>query len=146
MATIKRFEDLEVWKKARIIAQRVWGLTKQGSFARDFELRDQINRASGSVMDNIAEGFERDGRNEFKQHLSISKGSCGEVRSQMYRALDRGHITTAEFEDVAPMLIEESAMLRSLIAYLRTSEFSGHKFSEPDPPVYGNDLADEETL
>ena len=93
MATIKRFEDLEIWQKARVLCNTIYPLTITGSFERDFKLRDQINGSSGSVMDNIAEGFELDGKNEFRQFLSISKGSCGEVRSQLYRALDRNHIT-----------------------------------------------------
>ena len=100
MATIQKFEDLEVWKKSRILCNSIYPLTTIGSFERDFKLRDQINASSGSVMDNISEGFERDGKNEFKQFLSIAKGSCGEVRSQLYRALDRNHINEDQFKDL----------------------------------------------
>ncbi len=81
MATIKQFEDLEIWQKARIIYQKVVALTKKSSFEKDFRFRSQIKAAAGSVMDNIAEGFERDSRLEFINFLSISKGSCREVRS-----------------------------------------------------------------
>ncbi len=81
MATIHRFEDLEIWQKGRTLCNAIYPLTLNGSFEKDFKLRDQINGSSGSVMDNIAEGFERDGKNEFRQFLSIAKGSCGEVRS-----------------------------------------------------------------
>jgi four helix bundle protein len=88
MATIRRFEDLNVWQKARDLSKVIYLKSIKGSFSKDFALKDQINAASGSVMDNIAEGFERDGRLEFIQFLSYSKGSAGEVRSQLYRAYD----------------------------------------------------------
>ena len=83
------YEDLKIWQKARKLAKDIHSTAIGGPFAKDCGLRDQINRSSGSVMDNIAEGFERDGRQEFIQFLSISKGSAGEVRSQLYRALNR---------------------------------------------------------
>lgn len=88
MATILRFEDLEVWQKAREISKYVFLLTNKDNFSRDFSLKDQINRSCGSAMDNIAEGFERDGNKEFINFLTISKGSVGEIRSQTYRAFD----------------------------------------------------------
>lgn len=97
MATIKSFEDILAWQKARILANRIYGLSCTGSFESDFKLRNQINGSSGSIMDNIAEGFERDGKREFIQFLSIAKGSAGEVRSQLYRALDRKHINEPTF-------------------------------------------------
>jgi len=93
MATIQRFEDLEVWKLARELAFDIYTTTLKGTFAKDNDLKWQIRKSSGSVMDNIAEGFERDGRKEFIQFLSISNGSVGESRSQLYRALDRKHLT-----------------------------------------------------
>src|SRR5687768_6908012 len=92
MATIRSFEDLEVWKKAREFSGKIYDLTCQGSFAKDYSLKDQINKSSGSVMDNIAEGFERGGNKELITFLSYSKGSVGEARSQLYRAFDRKHI------------------------------------------------------
>ena len=92
MATIKSFEEIEAWRKARVLSKEIFELTQKGSFSKDFSLRDQINRSSGSIMDNIAEGFERGGNTEFIQFLSIAKGSAGEVCSQIYRAHDRNHL------------------------------------------------------
>ena len=83
MAKIKRFEDIESWKKSRELAKSVYRITLNQRFARDFGLRDQIRRASVSILSNIAEGFERDGDKEFIQFLSLAKGSCGEVRAQL---------------------------------------------------------------
>ncbi|TAL58343.1 MAG: four helix bundle protein [Bacteroidetes bacterium] len=132
MATIKRFDDLEVWQKARELCTLIYPLTLKDSFARDFKLRDQINGSAGSIMNNIAEGFERDGKGEFRQFLSISKGSCGEVRSQLYRAIDRNHISRDEFQKCFALAEETSKKLSSFIAYLNTSEIRGLKFrTEP---------------
>ena len=128
MATIKRFEDLEVWQKAHELCNLIYPLTLKDSFARDFKLRDQINDSSGSVMDNIAEGFERDGKGEFKQFLSISKGSCGEVRSQLYRAIDRKYISQEEFQKCFSLAEEISKKLGSFINYLNSSEIKGLKY------------------
>ncbi len=85
---IDKFEDLEIWQEARELCRYVFKLTSTGLFNKDYKFRDQIRSSSGSVMDNIAEGFERGGNKEFAQFLSIAKGSCGETRSQSYRALD----------------------------------------------------------
>jgi four helix bundle protein len=95
MAAIQRLEDLA---KARELCQDVYRITNYELFSRDYRLRDQINASSGSVIDNIAEGYQRNGNKEFVQFLSIAKGSCGEVRSQLHRALDRKYIHQAEFD------------------------------------------------
>lgn len=90
MSRIERFEDIEAWKKARELTKRIYEITDRGNLARDFGLKDQIKRSSISIMSNIAEGFERDGDNEFRQFLSIAKGSVGELKAQLYVALDAG--------------------------------------------------------
>ena len=97
---VTRFEELTVWKRARVFNREVYKLTRRKEFARDFAMIDQMRRASLSVMNNIAEGFERYRRNEFLQYLSTSKGSAGEVRSMLYAALDVGHIDAQTFESL----------------------------------------------
>ena len=128
MATIRRFEDLEVWQLARKQCQMVYEATQNPSFRQNFSLRDQIERSSGSVMDNIAEGFDRDGNKEFIHFLSIAKGSNSEVRSQLYRALDRKHISEEEFNKMAKLNKEIGVKLNKLMQYLKNSDIKGKKF------------------
>ena len=128
MAKIERFEDLEVWQEARELCKIVNSLTKKTSFCKDFELVRQIERSSGSVMDNIAEGYERDGNKEFCQFLSFSKGSCGEVRSQSYRALDKKHITQEEFNNLYSKALLISKMLSGFMNFLKKSGVKGIKY------------------
>jgi len=97
MAGIQKFEEMQAWQKARELTAGIYELTRTGEFAKDYALRDQIRRAAISVMSNLAEGFERSSRQEFHQFLSIAKGSCAEVRSQLYTALDAGLIDPEEF-------------------------------------------------
>jgi len=130
MATIRKFEDLDVWQKACHLAKRVWDLTQKGSFAKDYKLKDQINDACGSVMDNIAEGFERGGNNEFRYFLWISKGSSGEIRSQAHRARHRGHITEDEFTEIWTEANDIGKMLHGLLDSIRQSNYKGRKFKE----------------
>ena len=127
MAAIKDFEDLECWKKARILCQLIYEATRSSSFARDFSLKDQILRASGSVMDNIAEGFERGGNKEFIHFLFIAKASCAEVKSQLYRASDRGHMNQSTFNDNYTLAKEVSKLIQGLISYLSKSTRKGYK-------------------
>ncbi len=117
MGKVERFEDLIAWQKARVLATDIYQVTRQGDFAKDFGLRDQIQRAAVSTMSNIAEGFERGGRGEFHQFLKIAKASCAEVRSQLYIALDIGYLSEAEFET----LIEKAEEVGRIIGGLRTS-------------------------
>ncbi len=98
MATVKKFEDLEIWQEARKLSKDIIRIAKETDLKNHFRLRDQIKASSGSVMDNIAEGFERDGNLEFRQFLSIAKGSAGESRSQLYRFFDNNYITIDELQ------------------------------------------------
>lgn len=135
MSIVQKFEDLKVWQKARKLNLELYQLTNKGEFAKDFGLREQIRRASVSILSNIAEGFERNGNKEFKQFLSISKGSAAEVRAQLYVARDLNYINETEFNDAMSDLLEISKMLNGLITYLKTTELKGNKFME-DEAVY----------
>ena len=130
MARIDSFEDLEVWKSARELAKEIYRLTQKEHFSKDYSLKDQINKSAGSIMDNIAEGFERGGNKEFSQFLFIAKGSCGEVRSQLYRAFDRKHIDEIEFESAKTKAVDVSKQLSGFISYLKKSEIKGTKYAK----------------
>jgi four helix bundle protein len=125
--TIKRFEDLESWKKARTLTRQIYEISGTGAFSRDFALRDQVRRASVSVMSNIAEGFERDGNREFAQFLAMAKGSVGELKSQFYIALDAGFIDDSEFTALYGQADEIGKLIAGLRRYLLQSELRGKK-------------------
>lgn len=112
MATIKRFEDLELWQISRQLCKEVCKLAERNEFGRDLKLKMQIKGSSGSVVDNIAEGFEREGNAEFKQALYISKGSAGETRSQLYRAFDQEMISEEELKNLKERYIALSVKLK----------------------------------
>jgi len=118
MVKIKRFEDIEAWKKARELTQEIYAVSNEGSFARDFGLRDQIRRAAVSVISNIAEGFERGGDVEFRRFLSIAKGSAGEVKAQLYVALDVGLINQDQFDSLYRMATEVGNLIGGFMRYL----------------------------
>ena len=128
---VRYFEDLEVWKEGRRLTNRIYDVTEDARFSRDFGLRDQIRRAAVSIMSNIAEGFERGGNQEFLQFLYIAKGSCGEVRSQLYVALDRWYIGQNEFNELFKSFKKLSVMISNLIDYLKSSRMKGEKFKKP---------------
>jgi four helix bundle protein len=127
MATIKSFEEIESWKLARELSKKVGKIIDSGRFKKSFRLIDQIEGSSGSIMDNIAEGFERGTRAEFTQFLGYAKGSCGEFRSQLYRALDRQYITRKEFDELIDMAKKTSGYLQKFIEYLLNSEIAGSR-------------------
>jgi len=141
MATIRRFEDLEIWQQARLLCKVVFEMVNHESFSRDFKLINQMNGSSGSVMDNIAEGFDRGSRKEFILFLGIASGSCGEVKSQLYRAADRRYISNDEFNSAFNLADELSRKINGLIIYLNSSEITGQRFKnrvgEPESE-YGN--------
>ena len=127
MSRIERFEDIEAWRKARELTKEIYALTNDGPFARDFGLRDQIRRAVVSIMSNIAEGFERGSNKEFIQFLYIVKGSAGEVRAQLYVALDQAYINQETFNQLNKNVVETIRMVSGLISYLNRSSFKGEK-------------------
>lgn len=128
MAKIERFEDLEIWQLAREICKDVWAIIQNTTLQKDYKLREQINGASGSIMDNISEGFERDGNREFINFLSIAKASCGETRSQLYRCLDRNHIDEETFKKISEKAILNSRKIKSFMIYLKNSGIKGSKY------------------
>ena len=117
MAKIERFEDLQAWKKARALTRSIYETTKHGTFGQDYGLSRQIQRASVSIMSNIAEGFERRTPSEFCQFLTIAKASCAELRSQLYVALDVGYLSQDMFDELS----EQADEVARIISGLRTS-------------------------
>jgi four helix bundle protein len=130
MATIEKFEDIIAWQKGRELTRQIYRHSRQPEFARDFALKDQIRRAAISITSNIAEGFERGGNQEFLQFLSISRGSCGAVRSQLYVALDENYVTESEFRDLYDLSQEVGRTLDGFMSYLRTSNIRGRKYQD----------------
>ena len=128
MAKFKKFEEIEAWRKARILSSMIYHETNKESFKRDFVLIKQIRRSSGSIMDNIAEGFERGGNKEFIQFLYISKGSAAETKSQLYRAFDQNYISKDGFNKYYDLTNEIGYMIGKLIQYLKNSGYKGVKF------------------
>ncbi|SHH49784.1 four helix bundle protein [Flavobacterium defluvii] len=128
MARIDKFEDLEIWKKARELCQYVELLIQTTTLKTNYSLKDQIDRSSGSVMDNIAEGFERNGNREFIQFLSVAKGSVGEVKSQSYRAFDKKLISEEQHLKLNEMAEIEKNRIGAMMNYLRNCEIKGLKF------------------
>jgi four helix bundle protein len=128
MATFKKFEEIEAWQKARELTKRVYKISRTTSFARDFGLKDQIRRASVSIMSNIAEGYDRSGTGEFIQFLATAKGSAAEVKCQLYVALDQSYIDQATFVELTRLAAETGNMIGGLINYLRRSGLKGTRY------------------
>ena len=128
MATFKKFEEIEAWQKARELTKRIYKISRATSFARDFGLKDQIRRASVSIMSNIAEGYDRSGTGEFIQFLATAKGSAAEVKCQLYVALDQSYIDQRTFVELTSLAAETGNMIGGLINYLRRSGLKGTKY------------------
>ena len=127
MATIKRFEDIESLKLGKELCSRIGKHIDEGKFKRNYRLIDQMEGSSGSIMDNIAEGFERGTKGEFILFLGYAKGSSGEFRSQLYRALNRGYITQIEFDELYSFGTSISGKLQKFIEYLLKTEIAGSR-------------------
>lgn len=134
MATFRQFEDILAWQKARELVARIYQVSMVGNFSRDFAMRDQMRRACLSIPSNIAEGFERGGRKEFILFLGHAKGSCGEVRSQLYHALDQAYLDETTWRELHEACLGISRLLDGLMQYLQQTEIPGRKFSASAQP------------
>ncbi len=130
MATIKRFEDLEIWQLARELNIKVHPILEKLDESRSYALKGQLDGSAGSVMDNISEGFERDGNREFIQFLAISKGSLGEARSQLYRAFDRKFVGKESFDVLQADCLLLAGKIAAFMTYFNNSDFKGNKFKK----------------
>lgn len=128
MAAVRDFEELAIFQKARELSKKIYPVTQRGEFKYDSRFVQQIRAAAGSIMDNIAEGFERTGNKEFLNFLYIAKGSCGEVRSQLIRANDVGYLTPAEYEDLYSDCRKLSASIMNFIKEIKASDITGAKY------------------
>lgn len=130
MATFNSFEDIETWKLSRIYCNEIYKLSSAGEFSKDFALKNQIRRSSGSVMDNIAEGFRRSGNKEFVQFLYFSIGSLEESKSQLYRAVDQNYISEEKFKELLMKARHIGSKLKALANYLKKTDLKGLKFTK----------------
>ena len=127
---VRDFEELAIFQKARELSKKIYPITQRGEFKYDTRFVQQIRASAGSIMDNIAEGFERTGNKEFLNFLYIAKGSCGEVRSQLIRANDLGYMTKEEYDELYTECRKLSAGIMNFIKEIRTSEYAGAKYKE----------------
>jgi len=130
MPTLQKFEDLEIWQLARALSKKVFLLTRTEKLGKDFSLKDQMNRSSGSIMDNIAEGFGRGSRLEFIQFLSVASGSADELKSQFYRCQDREYLEHEYFNEIYNDAFVLNKKINGFIKYLNSSLIKGTKFKE----------------
>ena len=128
MATFTCFQEIKAWQKARILCSKIYLLATTTELAKDYKLKDQINGSSGSIMDNIAEGFGRGGNKEFVQFLEVAHASACECQSQLCRIIDRHYISKEKYDELYSMCNEIKKMVVSLINYLQTSDFKGINF------------------
>ena len=130
MAAVKDFEELAIFQKARELSKKIYPVTNKDGFKSDYRFVQQIRAAAGSIMDNIAEGFERGGNKEFLNFLYIAKGSCGEVRSQLIRANDVGYFTEEEYNELYTKCRKLSAGIMNFIKEIKASDITGAKFKQ----------------
>ena len=130
MAAVRDFEELAIFQKARELSAKIYPVTRRGEFKYDSRFVQQIRAAAGSIMDNIAEGFERGGNKEFLNFLYIAKGSCGEVRSQLIRANDVGYLTPGEYNELYIECRKLSAGIMNFIKEIKASDITGAKYKE----------------
>lgn len=128
MATFHSIEDIEAWQRARELTRQIYTVSNRGPFSKDFGLRDQLRRATVSIMSNIAEGYERSGTGEFVQFLAMAKGSVGEVVSHIYVAKDQGYLSREDFDRLFVLSTETARMIAGLMKYLRKSGIKGTKY------------------
>jgi four helix bundle protein len=130
LTSMNCIEDIVAWQKARILTREIYRITRRDLFRRDMVLKDQIQKAAVSIVSNIGEGFERNGNKEFLQFLSIAKGSAGELKSQLYVALDQGYISPDEFKPIYSLACETSRVISGLMRYLNRTSLKGSKYKE----------------
>lgn len=130
MARIEKFEDLEIWQRARTICSLVEEIFQTTEIGNNFRLKNQMEGSSGSIMDNIAEGFDRDGNKEFHNFLSYSKGSTSELKSQIYRCFDKKYISKEKLDELLELCEIEKNKIGAFMYYLRKSDFKGQKFKK----------------
>ncbi len=128
MASVKNFEDLDVWKKSRILVKMIYLSTNKPEFSKDWMLINHLRKTAISIISNISEGFERDGNKEFINFLSIAKGSCGELRCQLIVAYDQNYIEENQFKELSNLAEEISKSLKGLMHYLQNSDYKGIKY------------------
>jgi four helix bundle protein len=139
MGTIRRFEEIEAWQAARDLTRLIYALSKEGDFARDFGLRDQMRRAAVSIMSNIAEGFESRTGAQFIEYLGRAKGSAGELRAQAYVALDAGYIALPQFQELIDRCERCSRQISNFMSYLKTHS-NAHRVREDQVEYHVEEL------
>jgi four helix bundle protein len=128
MPQLKNFEELNIWRDSRALVDLIYKQTRQPAFSKDFQFIDHIRKTAISIPSNISEGFERDGTKEFVNFLSIAKGSCGELRSQLIIALDQKYLDQEQFDDINNKVLEISKSISALMKYLQNCDYKGRKF------------------
>ena len=126
--TIKSFEEIEAWQKARLLTKTIYALTSTSNFSKDYFLRDHVRKTAVSVLSNIAERFDRGGNKEFIQFLSIAKGSLAELKSQLYVAVDVGYLNSGEFENIANIIDQTGNLIGGFMRYLKNTKHAGPKY------------------